>query len=264
MNLKDKVIIVTGGTSGIGLEIVKEALHVKAFVMIHSSKNSKDKGKELAKELNKAYKNRVSYISADLSKVKELDKIVKKTLKTFGRIDGLVNNAGVFPRNNIENIKESDYEHILNVNLKAPLFLSKKVIKAFKEQKIKGSIVNIGSINAYCGQDDLLVYSCSKGALMTMTRNLAEYLSKDEIRVNQLNVGWTHTEKEHQVQLSEGNSRDWYKKINKVFAPRGTILAPKEIAKHVVFWLSDYSKPVNGSIYEIEQYPIIGRNKINA
>lgn len=264
MDLKDKVIIVTGGTSGIGLEVVKEALKVKASVMLHSSKNSQEEAKKIVQELSKTYKDKISYVSADLSKTKELSKIVKKSIKAFGRVDGLVNNAGVFPRNNIENIQEDDYKMIFDVNFKAPLFLSKEVIKAFKKLKIKGSIVNVGSINAYCGQDDLLVYSCSKGALMTMTRNLAEYLGKDEIRVNQLNVGWTHTKKEHQVQLSEGSPKHWYKHINKNFAPRGTILAPQEVAKHVIFWLSDYSVPVSGSIYEIEQYPIIGRNKINA
>lgn len=260
MNLKDKVIIVTGATDGIGLEIVKESLNLGAKVMIHSSKNSKLKAEDLVEELG----SNTSYVCADLSKFEELTKIISKTIEVFGKVDGLVNNAGVFPRNNIENIDEDTYNYIFNVNFKAPLFLCKEVVKSFKKFNIKGSIVNIGSINAYCGQDDLLVYSASKGALMTMTRNLADYLGTSEIRVNQLNVGWTHTKKENTTQLKEGNSEDWYKNINKAFAPRGTILAPEEIAKHVVFWLSDYSIPVSGSIYEIEQYPIIGRNKINA
>jgi len=260
MTLKDKVVIVTGATAGIGLEIVKESLKLGAFVMIHSSPNSEAKALELVKQFGE----KTACISANLSKFDELEKIVSKTVEKFGRVDALVNNAGVFPRNNIENIDEETYEYIMNVNFKAPLFLCKEVVKVFKEQNIKGSIVNVGSINAYCGQDDLLVYSASKGALMTMTRNLADYLGSNSIRVNQINVGWTHTDKEHQTQLGEGNGEDWYKNINKAFAPRGTILAPEEIAKHVVFWISDYSIPVSGSIYEVEQYPIIGRNKINA
>ncbi len=260
MNLKDKVIIVTGASDGIGLEIVKESLNLGAKVMIHCSKKSKLKAQSLVEELGE----NTAYVCADLGNFEELIKIVSKTIEVFGRIDGLVNNAGIFPRNNIENIDEDTYTHIFDVNFKAPLFLCKEVVKTFKMHNIKGSIVNIGSINAYCGQDDLLVYSASKGALMTMTRNLADYLGKDEIRVNQLNVGWTHTNKENTTQINEGNGQDWYKNVNKAFAPRGTILAPDEIAKHVVFWLSDYSKPVSGSIYEIEQYPIIGRNKINA
>jgi len=259
MNLKNKVIIVTGASNGIGLEIVKECLNLGAKVMIHCSKNSKSKAQKLVKELGQ----NTSYVCANLSKFNQLEKVVSKTIKVFGKIDGLVNNAGVFPRNNVENIDEDGYDYIFNVNFKAPLFLCKEVIKHFKKFNTKGSIVNIGSINAYCGQDNLLVYSASKGALMTMTRNLADYLSTLQIRVNQLNVGWTHTEKENITQINEGKGEDWYKNINKVFAPRGTILAPQEIAKHVVFWLSDNSVPVSGCVYEIEQYPIIGRNKIN-
>jgi NAD(P)-dependent dehydrogenase (short-subunit alcohol dehydrogenase family) len=260
MNLNNKVVIVTGGTSGIGLEIVKEALNKGAKVMIHSSHNSKEKAISLCEELGE----NTSYVCADLSKAQELQGIVDKTIEVFGTVDSLVNNAGVFPRNTILDIDYESYDYIMNVNYKAPLFLCQAVIKHFIKNNIKGSIVNMGSINSYCGQDNLLVYSSSKGALMTMTRNLADYLGSYEIRVNQINVGWTHTQKENETQLGEGNSKDWYKNVHKAFAPRGTILAPQEIAKHAIFWLSDYSIPANGSIYEVEQYPVIGRNKINA
>ena len=260
MTLKNKVIIVTGATAGIGLEIVKESLQLGAKVMIHSSANSFDKAQKLVKELGE----NTACVCADLSKFEELENIITQTIKAFGKIDSLVNNAGVFPRNNVLSIDEETYEYIMNVNFKAPLFLCQSVIKTFLANNIKGSIVNVGSINAYCGQDDLLVYSASKGALMTMTRNMADYLGEHSIRVNQINVGWTHTQKEHETQIKEGNGENWHQNINKAFAPRGTILAPEEIAKHIAFWLSDYSIPVSGSIYEVEQYPIIGRNKINA
>ncbi len=260
MTLKNKVVIVTGATSGIGLEIVKECLNLGACVMIHCSPNSIKKAEQLVAQFGE----KTAYVCADLSKFEELKNIITQTVKKFGRVDSLVNNAGVFPRNNIRDITEEKYDYIMNVNYKAPLFLCKAVVEVFLEKNIKGSIVNIGSINSYCGQDNLLIYSSSKGALMTMTRNIADYLAQYSIRINQLNVGWTHTDKEHETQLKEGNGDDWYNNIDKAFAPRGTILAPKEIAKHVVFWVSDYSIPVSGSIYEVEQYPIIGRNKINA
>jgi len=260
MTLENKVIIVTGATAGIGLEIVKESLRLGAKVMIHASPNSI----KIAQDLVLEFGENTACVCADLSKFDELENIITHTIKTFGRIDSLVNNAGVFPRNNVLSIDEQTYDYIMNVNYKAPLFLCKGVVQSFLDNNIKGSIVNVGSINAYCGQDDLLVYSSSKGALMTMTRNMADYLGQYQIRINQINVGWTHTKKEHETQLNEGNGPDWYKNINKAFAPRGTILAPDEIARHVAFWISDYSIPVSGSIYEVEQYPVIGRNKINA
>ena len=104
----------------------------------------------------------------------------------------------------------------------------------------------------------------SKGALQTMTRNLGDALGPENIRVNQLNVGWTYTETEHQTQLNEGQPEDWLSKVPSVFAPSGSILKPEYIAPHVVFWLSQSSWPVNGQVYEVEQYPVIGRNKIGA
>jgi len=260
MNLENKVVIVTGASSGIGLEIVKEALSKGAKVMIHASHNSIN----VAKDLVTQFGPNTSCVAADLSKFEELENIVNETINVFGRVDCLVNNAGVFPRNNIQNIDEDTYNYIMDVNFKAPLFLCKAVVDYFLKNTIKGSIVNVGSVNSYCGQNDLLVYSASKGALMTMTRNMSDYLNTHQIRINQINVGWTHTQKEHQTQLNEGNPEDWFKNVNTVFAPRGTILAPDEIAKHVTFWLSDYSIPATGSVYEVEQYPLIGRNKINA
>ncbi len=260
MTLKKKVVIVTGATSGIGLEIARECLSLGASVMLHTSPHSVQKAQALVAEFG----DKSAFVIADLSRFEELGAIVTSTVEAFGRVDALVNNAGVFPRNDISTITEDDYTYIMDINFKAPLFLSKAVVEVFLEKNIKGSIVNIGSINAYCGQDNLLIYSSSKGALMTMTRNMADHLSSYSIRVNQLNVGWTHTDKEHETQIGEGNAEDWYQHLPKAFAPRGTILAPEEIARHVAFWVSDYSIPVSGSVYEIEQYPVIGRNKINA
>lgn len=258
MTLKDKVVIVTGGTAGVGLEIVKECLSLGAKVMIHSSPNSQEKAELLVKELG----SNTSCVVVDLADFDKLSSIIDKTLEAFGRVDSLINNAGVFPRNNIFEMDEKFYDFVMNINYKAPLFLCKAVTKAFMDQDIEGTIVNIGSINAYSGQDDLLVYSSSKGALMTMTRNLGDFLGEYNIRVNQVNVGWTHTEKEHQVRLGEGNPENWHENIPKALAPRGKILSPKEVAQHVVFWASDYSAPVSGSVTEVEQYPIIGRIKL--
>ena len=257
MNLKNKVVIVTGSTSGIGFEIVKEVLSLGGKVMLHSSHRSEENAKKLVAELGE----NTSYVCADLAVFSDLENIVTQTVKHFGKVDCLVNNAGVFPRNNIFEMDEEFYDYVMNINYKAPLFLCQAVVKEFQKQKIKGSIVNVGSLNAYCGATDLLVYSSSKGALMTMTKNLADFLGEYSIRVNQLNVGWTHTDKEHEVQQAEGNPEDWHKRIPKVMAPRGTILAPDEIAKHVAFWLSDYSIPVTGAVYEVEQYPVLGRIK---
>jgi len=98
---------------------------------------------------------------------------------------------------------------------------------------------------------------------MTLTRNLGDALGTDGIRVNQLNVGWTLTDTEHKIQLAEGRPENWIDDVPEAFAPSGTILRPGQVAQHALFWLSNQSWPANGQVFEVEQYPLIGRNKIN-
>jgi NAD(P)-dependent dehydrogenase (short-subunit alcohol dehydrogenase family) len=257
MQLDGKVVIVTGSSSGIGNAIACAAANFGARVVLHGTR--RDRLRRAAVDIGE---DRAAWLDADLEKVDTPERLVSLAVERFGRLDGLVNNAGIFPRNNIETADTASFDRIIAVNLRAPLFITQTAARAFRRQKSPGSIVNIGSINAYTGQPDLLIYSISKGGLMTMTRNLADALAEDRIRVNQLNVGWTLTETEHETQLREGRPENWADQVPKAFAPSGCILRPEQIAPHVVFWLSDASVPVSGAVYEVEQYPIIGRNKI--
>lgn len=253
--LNDKTIIVTGSSSGIGLAIAKSCLQAGANVLLHGTREN------LLKEAADQLGNKAAWIACDLSNKDAATKITRAAIENFGRLDGLVNNAGVFPRNNIHEADADLFDDIFQINARAPMLLCKEAVKIFKQQKSPGSIVNIGSINAHCGQTDLLIYSMSKGALMTMTRNLGDALGPDKIRVNQLNVGWTLTDTEHKTQMREGHPEDWLDHIPETFAPSGTILRPEQIAPHALFWLSDQSVPVSGQVYEVEQYPLIGRSK---
>lgn len=257
--LKNKVILITGSTNGIGAATARLCVKQGAKVMIHGRKE--ERAKELAKELGPV----AHYFIGDLEKADErfYTELIKKTVETFGRLDGLVNNAGIYPRNNIDTASLALCEQIMRINFYAPLLLCKEAVKVFRQQGQGGAIVNIGSMNAYCGQPDLLIYSASKGALMTMTRNLGDSLGPDRIRVNQLNVGWTPTDNEIALKRSEGLPDNWQEKIPKIYAPSGQLLSPENVAAHVVFWLSDLSAPVTGAVYEVEQYPIIGRNRLN-
>lgn len=255
--LKDKVIVVTGSSSGIGWAIAQAAHDAGAKILLHGSREN------ALRDNAKALEKRADWIAADLNDPASPQRIIEKAVSTFGRLDGLVNNAGIFPRTTLENVTVENFDRIFAINARAPLLLCQAAVKVFRDQGSRGAIVNIGSINAHCGQTDLVAYSMSKGALQTMTRNLGDSLGPEGIRVNQLNVGWTLTQTEHKTQLAEGRSEDWMDHINPVFAPTGTILRPEQIAPHVLFWLSDQSWPVNGQVYEVEQYPLIGRSKIN-
>jgi len=255
--LEGKVIVVTGSSGGIGLAIARAVLGEGAKVVLHGT--NADLLKETAAELGE----RTLWIAADLADADSANRIIAKAVEGFGHIDGLVNNAGIFPRNNIDSVSADTFDHIFAINARAPLLLCQSAVRAFRHQNSPGTIVNIGSINAHCGQTDILAYSMSKGALQTMTRNLGDALGSEGIRVNQLNVGWTHTATEHATQMAEGRPENWHDQVPEVFAPSGSILQPEQIAPHVLFWLSDQSGPVNGQVYEVEQYPVIGRNRIN-
>ncbi|WP_367607997.1 oxidoreductase [Legionella sp. W05-934-2] len=255
MLLNEKVIVVTGAARGIGLAIAKFAHQQGASIVLH------DRPKSQLQSIAEQFADQVTYIEADLADEHNAERIINAAVETFGRINGLVNCAGIYPRSDIDTSR-SLFDSVMAVNVKAPMLLSQHAVKHMKMQKQGGSIVNIGSINAHCGQPDLLVYSMSKGALMTMTRNLADALTTDGIRVNQLNVGWTATETEVALKQREGLGKDWQRRIPTLYAPRGQILKPEEIAPHVAFWLSDWSAPVSGAVYELEQYPVIGRNRI--
>lgn len=255
--LKDKTIIITGANSGIGWGVAQAAHAAGANVLLHGL-DANDVS-ECARKLGE----RSAWVVGDLRIVSDIEKLVPAAIQAFGQVDGLVNNAAVLTRDNLQTTAEI-HDEIMAVNCRAPLLLCQQIVKQFRKQGRGGSIVNIGSINAHCGQSNILSYSMSKGAMQTMTRNLGDSLGVEKIRVNQLNVGWTMTENEDRLQRSEGRPENWLEEVPEVFAPSGTLLLPENIAAHAVFWLSDGSAPVNGQVYEVEQYPVIGRNKINS
>ena len=255
ITLKGRSIIVTGASSGIGSAIAKTACEAGANVMLHGTRVEVLAAR--AKELG----SRARWVAADLKEEGAAETIVSATVDAFGKVDGLVNNAGIFPHSTIETDMLSQFDDVFYVNVRAPLMLAQAVARDCRQRNSTASIVNIGSINAHCGANFLLIYSMSKGALMTMTRNLGDALCEDGIRVNQLNVGWVLTEGERAVQNNLGMPDNWMENVNKAAAPRGSIMNPEEIATHAVFWLSDASAPVSGSVYEVEQYPVIGRQR---
>lgn len=251
--LSGKTILITGAVSGIGAAIAQRCTSAGAQVMIHGRTEA-----ALA-ESRKQFGDQAGYVAADLEDPQAPRRIVEATLVRFQRLDGLVNCAALVTRSNLETSDQQTFDQMMAVNLRAPLFLIQAALPEFRRQG-GGVVLNIGSVNAYCGEPNLLIYSLTKGALMTMTRNLADALAAERVRVNQLNVGWTLTEKELQVQRQQGAPEGWETQIPRAFAPAGRIFSPAEVAAHAVFWLSDAAGPVSGSVCEIEQLPLIGRN----
>lgn len=251
--LAGKAILVTGSSTGIGFAMAERLVAEGAKVLIHG-RDAAEVDSAVAK-LGTA----TSGATGDLAEPATAQAIVDATVAAFGRIDGLVNNAGIYPRGILTETTAAFFDHMFAINTRAPLLCAEAAIRAFRAQKSPGAIVTVGSINAYCGLSNLTVYSMSKGALMTMTRNLANTLGPERIRANQLNVGWTWTANEDATQQREGRKPGWQNHLPLRDAPTGRIMQPEEIAAHTAFWLSEDSAPVSGQIYEAEQFPVIGR-----
>jgi NAD(P)-dependent dehydrogenase (short-subunit alcohol dehydrogenase family) len=254
MRLAGKVILVTGSTTGIGEAIARRIVADGGRVIVHGLE--RDLGEAVVRELGDAAHLHIG----ELANPQFPAELVHFAAEAFGgQLDGLVNNAAFIPRTNIGNTEVPLFDRCIAVNVRAPLFLIQAALPMLSAAH--GSVVNIGSVNAYSGEPNLLPYSISKGALMTLTRNLGDALHRDHgVRVNQINPGWIGTKNEHAVQMRMGKPANWVEQLPKEYAPSGNIIPPEVIANMVCYWLSDESRPVSGTVMEMEQYPFIGRN----
>jgi len=256
MRLKDKTIIVTGSTTGIGKAIAKACLREGADVVLHGLE--KDLGEQTLLELNPE-RDRASLVIQNLTDEGAPRNLVRHAVERFGKLDGVVNNAAWVVTGDIAATDEALFDRVIATNTKAPFFLIKAALPHLAARR--GNVVNIGSVNAYCGEPNLLPYSISKGALMTMTRNLGDTLHREHgVRVNQINPGWILTENEKARKQEQGMPEDWPAQLPALFAPARRIFDPAEIAEAVLYFLSDACGPMSGSVLDIEQYPMIGRN----
>jgi NAD(P)-dependent dehydrogenase (short-subunit alcohol dehydrogenase family) len=254
MRLKEKVIIVTGSTMGIGKAIAKKAESEGAKVIINGLEE--DLGTQAVSEMGE---ENVRLHIEDISNEGAAQRLVDLAINTWGRLDAIVNNAALVVSSNISTTDKAFLNRILEVNTIAPLQLIQAALPLLAERL--GSVLNIGSVNAWSGEPNLLAYSISKGALMTMTRNLGDTLMRENgVRVNQLNPGWVLTEKEIERKRAHGLADTWYEDLPALYAPAGRIIWPEEIAAAAIYWLSDESGPISGQVVDLEQYPMIGRN----
>jgi NAD(P)-dependent dehydrogenase (short-subunit alcohol dehydrogenase family) len=252
MRLKDKAIIVTGGTSGIGAAIATAAIREGAKVLVHGI--NEEEGRATVERLG----TNALLCIADLNEDSAPQIIVKAAQKAFSKIDGIVNNAAIFGGTNISEQEVEHFRRMMQINLTAPLFLIKAAFEELK--KTSGSVLNIGSINAHAGESKLLAYSISKGGMQTMTRNLANANGVHGIRVNQINPGWVLTEREYRDKMAVGLKPSWPQDLTRVDIPSGTMTTPEQMGEAAIYWLGDESKPFTGSVVDLEQFSIIGRN----
>lgn len=254
MRLTDKVILITGGYTGIGKAIASLCVREGARVVINGLEE--EPGKALVSQLGA---DKAAHITVDITDDKAPGILVERAIQTFGKLDAVVNNAAIVASSNINTTTMDFFRRMLAVNTLAPFAIIQAALPYLT--KVGGCVVNIGSINAWSGEPNLLPYSISKGALMTLSRNLGDSLFRDNgVRVNQINPGWVLTENELVNQRQQGMKEGWHTKLPDVFAPAHRLFKPEEIASAAIFLLSDECGPVSGQVIELEQFPMIGRN----
>ncbi len=167
--------------------------------MIHG--RSEDRARALQEELGDA----TAYVLGDVGDPAVCELAVRETVDRFGAIHCISNNAALTWRATLAETDAETFDRMIAVNLRAPILVIRAAQPHFLQQGF-GTVVNIGSVNALCGQPNLLPYSAAKGGLATATRNMANALADNRIRVNQLNVGWVTSPNEIALQQSEGHA----------------------------------------------------------
>lgn len=258
MRLEGKAVIVTGSATGIGAAIARRAAAEGAKVLVHGLEADLAHG--VAADIDARHGRGSATVHVEeLATPGSAARLVAAAVAAFGRLDGVVNNAAIVASGDLASTTRELFERIMAVNVLVPLELTREALPRLAETR--GNVVNIGSVNAHCGEPNLLPYSLSKAALQAATRNLGDTLFREHgVRVNQVNPGWVLTENEIARKRSQGLDDDWPGRVGPQFAPSGRLIAPEEIAAVVVTLLSDECGPVSGQVVDLEQYPLLGRN----
>jgi NAD(P)-dependent dehydrogenase (short-subunit alcohol dehydrogenase family) len=249
-SLDGRVIIATGGTQGVGEAVALHAAENGAAGVVICGRQQA-KGEAVVAAIEKLGSQGL-FVKADLSLAEDCRNIVRRCDELFGRVDGLVNAAADTNRSTLEDATVEFWDHQFAVNVRAPFLLTQEAARIMRREKSAGSIVNILSVAAYCGMPFLSSYSATKGALQTFTKNTANALYAHRIRVNGINLGWTDTPAEHDVQAKQGSPANWLE-IGESRSPFGRLIKPHDVARLCTYLLSDESGIVTGSCIEYSQ-----------
>jgi len=244
-----KVAIVTGGGSGIGKAIVQSL--AESGILVYIIDVQEDKARE-ATEVFQQQNMKVEFLRCDVSKQRQVAEIVNKIFIKEGRIDILINNAGVSHIGTAEDTNEEDFDRIYSINIKGVYNCLHEVIPCMKKNG-GGVIINLSSVAASVGLPDRFAYSMSKGAVSTMTYSVARDYIKDNIRCNGIAPGRVHTPfvDGYLKKNYPGREKEMFEKLEKT-QPIGRMGSPEEIAKLVQYLCSDDASFITGSIFPID------------
>lgn len=250
-DFEGRYFVVTGSTQGLGAAVAG-LLAARGAAGLVLCGRSQDKGQAQADRLtNMGCPS--WFVPADLERTEDCQAIIDEAERRFGTLHGLANCAGMSDRGGILDTSPELFDRIFAVNVRAPFFLMQAAIKLMIRTGTAGSIANIITMTSHGGQSFLTPYASSKGALATLTKNVAYSAMRNRIRVNGLNIGWMDSPHEHEIQRQyHGADDDWLARVEQA-QPFGRLLKPEEVARALAFMLSDESGMMTGAIIDFDQ-----------
>ena len=246
--LDNKVIVVSGGTKGVGKGTVIGSAKAGANVVIGG--RDENAAMNMIAEIERDYGRKGIFVETDLNKVDDCRKLIDTTINHFGRIDGFVNYAGILPTASLIETYEDMYDDVFDLNMKAAFFCAKYATAAMLKSG-GGSLVFVGSGHAYGGEEDRAAYACSKGALLTLVRHIAKNYAKYNIRANWITMGWVATPGELALRKKQGLDQSWLDSKAAACIPMGRILTVDDHVPGILYFLSDQSSMVTGTELQI-------------
>lgn len=249
--MQGKVAVVTGGTQGLG-EAIARAFAAEGAAGLAICGRNAERGARVAAEITDAG-TPCLFVRAELGSVEDCRRVIAETDRRFGRLHSLINAAAITDRGTILDTTPELFDRMFAVNVRGPFFLMQDAAKLMRREKIEGTIVNIQSMSAHGGQSFITAYCASKGALSTLTKNVAFSLMPDRIRVNGLNIGWMDSPGEANIQSRYHNApADWLAAAE-AKQPFGRLIKPAEVARACLYLASDESGLMTGSVIDFDQ-----------
>ena len=256
VRVDNKIFLVTGAAQGLGRAIAIEAARSGAAGIVLTDPPKKRVDAVVAEVSKLGAK--AAFVAGDLEEQDAPGKIISSAVEQFGRLDGLVNAAGLSDRGSVATVDPAFFDLLFAVNTRAPMFLMQAVIRHLQERNAPGSIVNVLSFQAHGASVNLAIYGATKAALSLLTKNAAFAHRKDRIRIFGINLGWADTDGEREMQAVKlGRGEAWLEEAEARMS-WGRLIKPQDVAHLALFLLSDISIPMNGALIDQVQDAVLG------